>query len=125
MRGIIEHHHQEGNVYKADRDMLEGVLNIRDMTVSEIMIHRSDVDSINVDLQNQEIINMALDSLHSRILFWQNNKDNIVGILHIKDLIKSLYENSHNIKKFDISFVVNCTLVCSRRYFCYFSVACF
>lgn len=98
VRGVIEHHLQEGNVYKSDRDMLEGVLDIRDMTVSEIMVHRSNIVSINADLPNEEIVKNILSSIHTRIPLWKDNKDNIVGILHSKDLLRRLHETNDTAK---------------------------
>ena len=106
VRGVIEHQHQEGNVYKADRDMLGGVLDIRGMTVSEIMVHRSGMTAINIDEKNEEIIRFALNSVHSRIPLWKENKDNIVGVLHIKDLLKALYERGNDPQKISLSTII-------------------
>lgn len=102
VRGVIEHHHQEGNVYKSDRDMLEGVLDIRDMTVSEIMVHRSNIIAINSDLPSAEIITQALASPNTRIPLWKDSKDNIIGILHTKDLLKILYSDRGNHDNIDV-----------------------
>lgn len=106
VRGVIEHQHQEGNVYKADRDMLGGILDIRDMIVSEIMVHRSGMTAINIDEKNEEIIRFSLNSAHTRIPLWKENKDNIVGVLHIKDLLKGLYECGNDPQKIDLSTLI-------------------
>lgn len=102
VRGIIEHHHQEGNVYKSDRDMLGGVLDIRYMTVSEIMVHRSNIMAINSDAPTDEIISFALSSPHTRIPLWKDNKDNIIGVIHVKDLLKNLYETGNDSKSVNL-----------------------
>jgi Mg2+/Co2+ transporter CorB len=102
VRSMIEHQHSEGNVFKTDRDMLGGVLDIGNMTIDEIMIHRFNMKSINADLSMEEITSQALTSSHTRIPMWRNNKDNIVGILHIKDLAKSLYRNNFDYSKISI-----------------------
>ena len=100
VRGVIEHYHQEGNVYKSDRDMLGGILDIRQMIVSEIMVHRSNVVAINIDLPKEVMVKRALlSSHHTRIPLWKDNQDNIIGILHIKDLLRALYENNNNVTK--------------------------
>lgn len=106
VRGIIAHQHYEGNVYKSDRDMLEGILDIRNMEVSEIMIHRSQMIAINADLPNETILKYALSSPNTRIPLWKNQEDNIIGILHIKDLLKTLYINNNEIAKLDIKSVL-------------------
>lgn len=102
VRGIIEHHHSEGNVFKSDRDMLGGVLDIGNMTIDEIMIHRFHMISIDADLSVKEITAQALASPHTRIPLWRNSNDNIIGILHIKDLVKSLYHNNFDYTKISI-----------------------
>lgn len=106
VRGVIEHQHQEGNVYKVDRDMLGGVLDIIGMTVSEIMVHRSGMTAINIDEENEEIVRFALNSVHSRIPLWKDNKDNVVGVLHIKDLLKALYECDNNPQKISLDAII-------------------
>jgi Mg2+/Co2+ transporter CorB len=106
VREIIEHHHQEGNVYKADRDMLGGILDIRDMTISEIMVHRSSVIALNIDLPNDEIIPLILSSAKARIPLWKDTKDNIIGVLHSRDLLQNLYENNNNLDKINIKKLI-------------------
>lgn len=108
VRGVIEHYHQEGNVYKSDRDMLGGILDIRKMTVSEIMIHRSNIVAINVDLPKEEIVRRALlSSPHTRIPLWKDAQDNIIGVLHMRDLLRALYEKNNDAKKINIKELVN------------------
>ncbi|WP_341754374.1 HlyC/CorC family transporter [Candidatus Tisiphia endosymbiont of Dioctria rufipes] len=108
VRGVIEHYHQEGNVYKSDRDMLGGILDIRKMTVSEIMIHRSNIVAINVDLPKEEIVRRALlSSPHTRIPLWKDTQDNIIGLLHMRDLLRALYEKNNDAKKINIKELVN------------------
>lgn len=103
VRGVIEHYHQEGGVYKTDRNMLGGILDIRNMTVSEIMTHRSNIIAINIDLPSEVIIKTLLSSSHTRIPLWKDNRDNIIGILNLKDLLKSLYEHNNDQKKININ----------------------
>lgn len=107
VRGVIEHYHQEGNVYKSDRDMLEGVLDIRQMTVSEIMTHRSSVVAIDIDLPKEEIVHTLLSNSHTRIPLWKDTKDNIIGILHMRDLLRVLYENNNDITKINIEQLIS------------------
>ncbi|WP_253308068.1 MULTISPECIES: HlyC/CorC family transporter [unclassified Rickettsia] len=107
VRGVIEHYHQEGNVYKSDRNMLGGILDIRNMVVSEIMTHRSNIIAINIDLPNEVIVKNALAlSSNTRVPLWQDNRDNIIGILHLKDLLRALYDNNNDAKKINIKELV-------------------
>lgn len=103
VRGVIEHYYQEGGVYKSDRNMLGGILDIRNMTVSEIMTHRSNITAINIDLPSEVIIKTLLSSSHTRVPLWKDNRDNIIGILNLKDLLKSLHEHNTDQKKININ----------------------
>jgi len=103
LRGVIEHHHQEGNVFKNDRDMLGGVLDLGSITIDEIMVHRSNMKMINADLPVKDIVSEALATPHTRIPVWKDNRDNIIGILHIRDLLKALHVHDFNYQKVQIA----------------------
>jgi Mg2+/Co2+ transporter CorB len=90
IRGAIDLHHQEGAVHKGDRDMLGGILDLGDTSLDEIMIHRSAILTIDADLPSDEITAAVLDSPYTRIPLWRDNPENIIGILHAKDLLRAL-----------------------------------
>ncbi len=102
VRGVIEHHMHEGNVIKDDRDMLGGILDIRNMVIGDIMIHRSKIIAIDINIPNDKIFKTALDSRHTRIPIWENSPDNIIGILHIRDLIRKIHGTKINLKDLNI-----------------------
>ena len=102
VRGVIEHHMHEGNVVKDDRDMLGGILDIRNMVTGDIMIHRSKVFAINIDTPNETLLKTALASNHTRIPIWEKAPDNIIGILHIKDLVRKIHGAKINIKEINV-----------------------
>ena len=82
LRGAIDLHHKEGGVVKLDRDMLGGVLDLRELTVSDIMVHRTTMDAIDVDLPPEQLVDEALKSSHTRVPLWRGEREEIVGILH-------------------------------------------
>lgn len=90
LRGAVDMYHAEGNVLTEDRDMLSGIFDLGDTEVEKIMIHRSDMISINANDPLDEIVAFVADSLHSRIPVWKESPDKIIGILHTKDLFKAL-----------------------------------
>ena len=90
LRGAINLHHHEGSVVKIDRDMLGGILDLRDLEVSDIMVHRKNIVMIDAGQKNSDIISQALASPHTRIPLWRDEQENIVGILHAKDLLRAL-----------------------------------
>jgi Mg2+/Co2+ transporter CorB len=102
IRGAINLHHKEGGVVKLDRDMLGGVLDLRELTVSDIMVHRTTMDAIDVDLPTEQVVDAALKSSHTRVPLWRGEREEIVGILHAKTLLRSLREAGGDLGKLDI-----------------------
>ena len=90
IRGAIEYHHDEGSVEMKDRNMFRGVLDLSDLDVSQIMVHRKQIDMIDADLPASEVIEAALSFSHTRIPLYRDNPDNIVGVLHARDLMAAL-----------------------------------
>lgn len=93
LRGTIELQHREGEMVKLDRDMLGAILDLANTGVSEIMVHRKNMVTIDADLSASEIIRLTVESGHSRLPVWQDDPDNIIGILRIRDLTRAIQEN--------------------------------
>lgn len=93
--GAIALHHSEGAVEKADRDRLLGALDLGQRHVDEVMLHRRDIRMIDVGAPASEVIEQALRSPHTRIPLYSDNAENIVGVLHAKDLFRALHRIVH------------------------------
>ena len=93
IRGAIDLHHAEGAVPKDDRDMLGGILDLGDTNIEDIMIHRSAMQMIDADLPSDDIVALVLDSPYTRIPLWRDEPENIIGVLHAKDLLRALATN--------------------------------
>lgn len=102
LRGAIDLHHLEGAVVKDDRDMLGGILSLRDLEVSDVMIHRTNMLTIDTDETNEKIVEEVLGAAFTRIPLWRDTPDNIVGILHAKDLLRAISEHKGKPDKIDI-----------------------
>jgi len=90
IRGAVEYHHSEGSVGSRDRRMLGGVLDLSDMDVSEVMVHRKSMSVIDAGLSAPEVVARILASAHSRLPLYRGEPENIVGVLHAKDLLKAV-----------------------------------
>ncbi len=88
--GAIALGHSEGAVEKADRDRLLGALDLSDRTVDEIMRHRRQIEMIDADASPNEIITQVLGSPHSRLPVFRGDTDNILGVIHAKDLLREV-----------------------------------
>jgi Mg2+/Co2+ transporter CorB len=90
LRGQVDLLHKEGSVEKGDRDMLGGLLDLRDLEVSDVMVHRTKMRTIDAGLPPQEIVREVLASPYTRMPLWRDQPENIVGVLHAKDMLRAL-----------------------------------
>lgn len=102
LRGAVDFLHREGGVEKHDRDMLGGLLELRDLTVADVMIHRTEVIAVNVGDPPEEAVAAVLAAPVTRIPLWREKPENIVGILHAKDLLHALQKVEGNASKIDL-----------------------
>jgi len=91
IRGAIDLHHRHGAVVKHDRDMLGGILDLRELEVIDVMVHRTKMRSVDADQAHGELIDEILKSPYSRLPLWRGDPDNIIGVLHVKDLLRELH----------------------------------
>ncbi|MEM8636182.1 MAG: HlyC/CorC family transporter [Pseudomonadota bacterium] len=91
IRGAISLHASEGAVDEADRHRLIGALDLKDLAVSEVMIHRKSIDMLDAEQPVEDLVVKALSSVHTRLpLYRGGEREEIVGILHAKDLLRSI-----------------------------------
>lgn len=99
LRGTVDLLHKEGSFVKADKDRLGGVLDLGELEVSDIMVHRTTMQMVNADEKPEIAVKAILESPYTRIPIWSGDKDNIIGIVHAKDLLRALvqFEKPENI----------------------------
>ncbi len=103
LRGAIDFHHREGAVVKHDRDMLGGVLDLDELEVSDVMVHRTEMESIDASTDPADIVEQVLSSGYTRLPIWKDDRDNIIGVLHAKDLLRAMSGAKGAVEKVDIS----------------------
>jgi len=106
IRGAVNLHHSEGAFESRERRMLGGVLDLSDMTVSEIMVHRKSISMIDADLPPRDLVAKALEAEHTRLPLYRGEAENIVGVLHAKDLLRALADAGGAVERIDISAIV-------------------
>jgi Mg2+/Co2+ transporter CorB len=103
IRGAIELGKQEGVVEKTDRDRVTGVLDLEELDVSDIMVHRKVMKMIDADLPPREIMMQALSTSHSRLPLYRGEHENIVGVLHAKDMLQAVADAQGNLETMDLA----------------------
>ena len=111
--GAISLGHLEGVVQKEDRDRILGALDLSERTVEEIMLHRSSIEMINFNDEPKEILAQCMSSNHTRLPVYKDDPENIIGVIHVKDLARSMYgkisgpdASLKNLLSLDISSVI-------------------
>jgi CBS domain containing-hemolysin-like protein len=96
IEGLVDASAEHGNLEMTTRDRLRGALDLGELTVTDVMIHRKNIKSLDIDLPPREIIAQAMQSPHTRLPLYQNEPDNIVGILHARDLLRAISEHGRD-----------------------------
>jgi Mg2+/Co2+ transporter CorB len=102
LRGAIDLHHIQGAVQTSDRNMLGGILDLKDLQVADIMIHRKSMVLIDGDLPPEEMLDRVLSQPHTRLPVYKGDQDNIVGVLHAKDVLRALARAGGNVKAVNV-----------------------
>ena len=88
IRGTVDLHHKEGRLYKFDKDMVKGILDLSVIGIEDVMVHRSNMFTVNIDDDANNIISAVINSPYTRIPAWKNDTENIIGIIHAKNLLR-------------------------------------
>lgn len=102
IRGAIDLQTKEGAVAKVDANMLGGVLDLRDLQVADIMVHRTKMEMICANDPPAKVLEELLKSQYTRAPVWREETENIVGVLHTKDLLAALSRAGWDPSKLDV-----------------------
>lgn len=102
IRGAVEYHHSEGLVEARDRHMLGGVLDLAEMDVTQVMVHRRTISMIDAALPAKELIAELLETGHSRVPLYRDEPENVVGVLHAKDVLAAIAKSGGKMDELDI-----------------------
>src|ERR1051325_11428158 len=103
LRGAVDLLHKEGSVGKLDRDMFGGLLDLRDLTVSDVMIHRTEMITVCADEAPEEVVKAVLAAPVTRVPLWREKAENIIGILHAKDLLRAIQAADGDLSRIEIA----------------------
>jgi Mg2+/Co2+ transporter CorB len=102
IRGTVEVHHREGGVEREHRDMLSGVLDLPALKVGDVMIHRKNMVTIDAEQPQQQIFDDLVEARHARVPVWRESPDNIVGILHTRDVMREFVRRKGSLEGSDM-----------------------
>jgi Mg2+/Co2+ transporter CorB len=103
LRGAVDLMHRAGVVEKLDRDMMGGLLDLRELTVSDVMVHRTKMVMLDADEPPRDIIDAVLAAGVTRLPLWRGSPDNVIGVLHAKEVWRALHAAHGDVAKLDIA----------------------
>jgi len=107
LRGLIELQGSNGNADDRERKaMLSSILDLNELSVDQIMTHRGTVSMVNADDNIEDILRFVLGSPHTRHPVFSGKPDNIIGVLHVKDLLRALRETDTGSRKANLPQLV-------------------
>ncbi len=107
IRGTVELHHQEGGVEREHRDMIGGVLDLNELQIGDVMIHRKNMVSLNAALTLGEALDGVLKAAHTRIPVWRDEPENIIGVLHTKDVALAAVSRPQELAKLPLESLIH------------------
>lgn len=106
LRSTVELMHKEGSFGKHDRDMVGGILDLKDLTVEDVMVHRTKMVTIDAGDAPEKVVRDVLAAPYTRIPLWRDSPENIIGVLHGKDLLRALAAAGGDLAKVDPATLV-------------------
>ncbi len=103
LRGAIDLHEREEPETRHERQMMRSILDLDDVEVGEIMTHRRNVVTVNAEDEPEAVVDQILGSPYTRIPVYRGDPDNIVGVLHAKELLRALRRSDGDVTGIDFS----------------------
>jgi Mg2+/Co2+ transporter CorB len=105
LRGAVDLMHREGDVERQTRDMFGGLLDLRDLVVSDVMVHRTEMITVCADDPPEEVVKKVLAEPVTRVPLWSDRPENIIGVLHAKDLLHAIQDANSDPSKIDVKAI--------------------
>ncbi len=106
LRGAIDMHEGPEEETQEQRAMLLSILDLADVDVEDIMIHRKSVEMIHAEQKMEDIVAEVLKSPHTRLPVWRDNSDNIVGVIHAKLLLQEMNRHDGKVAKIELDDIM-------------------
>ncbi|MBR0430140.1 MAG: HlyC/CorC family transporter [Lachnospiraceae bacterium] len=98
LRTIVDVSHESGTIETDEKDYIHNVFDFSDSAVKEVMIPRIDMAMVNVNWSYDKLIEIFQENMYTRLPVYENDTDNIIGIVNMKDLLLAKEEEHFSIK---------------------------
>ncbi len=98
IRALVETGEEQGVLHEQERDMIQGIFDLGDKHVHDVMVPRTDIRAIDVDTPGERVLEQVVAVRHSRIPVYEGSPDEIIGILYVKDLFRRLARGEKDVR---------------------------
>lgn len=102
IEGLVEVSAEHGTIEVGEAEYIQNVFRFGDLEVSDVMVHRTEMVTVNADDAPEKVVETVLKSEYTRIPLWREKPENIVGILHAKDLLRAIDRADGDMTKIDV-----------------------
>lgn len=106
IEGLVEESASHGGIESGEAEYIHNVFRFGDLAVSDVMVHRTAMVMINADLPPEELVREVLSTEYTRIPLWRDKPENIVGILHAKDLLRAIRASEGDTSRINVSTIM-------------------
>ncbi len=106
IRGAIDLHRHEGGIVKEEQHMLGSILDLEEVTIEDVMVHRKSMQMLDVNAPTDDIIAAIVRSAYTRLPLYENEPENIVGVLHAKDVLRALRRAGGQMHRFNVKRIM-------------------
>ena len=105
IEGLVEESAEHGVIESGEAEYIHNVFRFGDLAVSDVMVHRTAMVMVNADLPAEELVREVLATEYTRIPLWRDKPENIIGVLHAKDLLRALRANDGDASRLDVASI--------------------
>lgn len=106
LRDAIDYHLADDTGGQDERAQLGGLLDLKDLDVADIMVHRKSMVVLDVDMEANQLVQRVMRSPYTRIPLWRDNPDNIVGVIHAKDVLNAVVTANGEVESINAKKIV-------------------
>ncbi|MBR4015140.1 MAG: HlyC/CorC family transporter [Anaerotignum sp.] len=99
IRQMVDAGGDNGSIDETEKEMINNIFELDKISVGDITTHRTDIVAISLDATLEEITNVLTEEKYSRIVVYDENIDNIVGVFHVKDMVKYILEDAKRMEE--------------------------
>jgi CBS domain containing-hemolysin-like protein len=105
IEGLVEESAEHGKIESGEAEYIHNVFRFGDLAVSDVMVHRTAMVMINADLPAEELVREVLSTEYTRIPLWRDKPENIIGVLHAKDLLRAIRAAEGDTSSIDVASI--------------------